>query len=254
MANSSSDGTYEWCKACEKKNSNVTVLDYGEHFAGAAKNFYRLIRDVDFSAFDYIALADQDDIWLNNKLSRAVDMIDLNKVGAFSSDVIAFWADGRERLVKKSYPQKQLDYYFEAAGPGCTYVFKNQTLMKFKVFLQKNWEQVNQVALHDWMIYSFCRIRGIQWHIDEQPLMRYRQHENNQVGFNSGMRAYSKRLSLVKNKWYRGEVLKISELLQAYNKTGFSSERYFLIKHIWQLRRRPRDNFALLFMLLLGLF
>jgi len=47
----SSDLTYEWCKQLEEVNQNITVLEYGERFGGAAKNFYRLIKDVEFSGF-----------------------------------------------------------------------------------------------------------------------------------------------------------------------------------------------------------
>ena len=86
----SEDGTYEWCLLQASIYPNIIVLDYGERFGGAAKNFFRLIHDVDFSGYDYIALSDQDDVWLVNKLSRGVDVIRSNCLDAFSSDVIAF--------------------------------------------------------------------------------------------------------------------------------------------------------------------
>ena len=57
------------CKEFESKFDNVHLLSYGERFGSAAKNFFRLIKDVDFSVFDYIALADQDDIW-SGRLSK----------------------------------------------------------------------------------------------------------------------------------------------------------------------------------------
>lgn len=250
----STDGTYEYCKELEKVHSSVTVLEYGERFGGAAKNFFRLIRDVDFSKYDFIAFSDHDDVWLGNKLSHACEVITSNKLDAYSSDVIAFWADGREKLVKKSYPQKRFDYVFEAAGPGCTYVFTCQALQKFKAFLIKNWTDVNQVALHDWMIYAFCRTNDMTWYIDDLPLMEYRQHASNQVGFNSGLKAYSKRISMVKEKWYRAEVEKIVRLTNQSDQTGISLDRKFLIKNFWQLRRRTRDAYALLVMLLVGVF
>lgn len=250
----SSDGSYEYCKALESEHENVHVLKYGERFGGAAKNFFRLIRDVDFLKYDFIAFSDQDDIWLENKLSRACDTIRLNKLEAYSSDVIAFWEDGRKKLVKKSYRQKQFDYVFEAAGPGCTYVLTCQTMQNFKRFLIKNWEEVNQVALHDWMIYAFCRKNDMTWYIDDLPLMEYRQHSSNQVGFNSGLKAYSKRISMVKDKWYRTEVEKIVSLVDVKSDSGFRLKRWYLIKNFWQLRRRPRDAFALLTMLILGMF
>jgi rhamnosyltransferase len=246
----SNDGTYEWCKEQETFHENVTVLSYGERYGGAAKNFFRLIRDVDWSSFDYVSLADQDDIWLENKLNHAVSLMDKTESEAFSSDVMAFWQSGREVLVKKSYPQKEYDFYFEAAGPGCSYVFSQSSLAKFKTFLIANWNEVNQVSLHDWLLYAFFRSRNMKWHIDSQPLMRYRQHESNQVGMNSGFKAAFKRLSLIRNGWYFDEVNKISSLVNRDIQTDFSLSKAFLFRNILQLRRRPRDLLALIALLL----
>ena len=61
-ADISSDSTYDICQQWAIKNKNITLLQYGETFGGAAKNFYRLIRDVDFSRYSYVALSDQDDV------------------------------------------------------------------------------------------------------------------------------------------------------------------------------------------------
>lgn len=245
----STDGTFEWCVQFAETNENVSVLPLEERFGGAAKNFYRLIRDVEFSGYDFVAFSDQDDIWLPKKLFHATSMINKQNIDALSSDVIAFWDDGREQLVKKSFDQKKYDYLFEAAGPGCTYVFSAAGLEVFKSFLEANWEGVNKVGLHDWMLYAFYRKHKLKWLIDDTPLMRYRQHASNQVGFNSGIKAYQKRLKLVKDKWYRHEVEKITHLVGST-----MPSRWFCIKNFWHLRRRSRDAFALLMMNLLGIF
>ena len=250
----SDDKTHEWCQDLVVKNTHVKVLQYGDRFGGAAKNFFRLIRDVDFSCFDYIALSDQDDIWDSDKLHHAISAIEKDNLDGYSSDVIAFWNNGREQLVKKSFPQKKFDYFFEAAGPGCTYVLKQQPAQKFKKFLIKNWEYVNLVALHDWMIYAYFRSQDMRWQISNKPLMRYRQHENNQVGMNSGLNAYLVRFNKIKTKWYRGEVEKIITLLNKDHKKGFSLKSNFLIKNCWSLRRRPRDAAVLLFMIIFKIF
>lgn len=248
----SDDGTYTWCKKQESQYQNISVLDYGERFGGAAKNFYRLIRDVDFSEFDYVSLSDQDDIWLANKLSSAISEIEQKQLEGYSSDVIAFWNDGREKLVKKSYPQKKFDHYFEAAGPGCTYVLTKNAMLEFKGFLNTNWLVVNNVSLHDWMIYSYFRSNDFKWHIDSVPLMRYRQHERNQVGSNLGLKAAIVRLGMIKNKWYSGQVNRIVNLFEVG--ASLKLNRRFLITHFLELRRRPRDAFILMIMLLAGIY
>ena len=249
----SNDKTHEWCQGLAGKNAHVKVLPYGEKFGGAAKNFFRLIRDVDFSCFDYVALSDQDDIWDSSKLHHAIRTIEQDSLDGYSSDVIAFWSNGREKLVKKSFPQKKFDYFFEAAGPGCTYVLKQQSVQTFKKFLIKNWENINCIESHDWLIYAFFRSRSMSWCIDSEPLMLYRQHESNQVGSNFGFLAYLKRIKMVKSGWYRSEVRKISEII-SINDDAFTLDIWFLIKNFYQLRRQNRDTFILLLMILLGFF
>jgi rhamnosyltransferase len=250
----SNDKTYEWCQDFAKENVNINVLPYGERFGGAAKNFFRLIRDVDLSYFDYISLSDQDDVWDSEKLSHAIRAIEQDDLDGYSSDVTAFWSNGREKLVKKSSPQKKLDYFFEAAGPGCTYVLRQKSAQKFKNFLIKNWESVNQVELHDWMIYAYFRSQGMKWKIDNKSLMHYRQHRYNQVGLNSGLKAYLIRFNKIKTKWYRDEVQKIIYLLNGSSSQDISLKKLFLIKNFWHLRRRPRDAIFLLFIIILQIF
>jgi rhamnosyltransferase len=250
----SNDKTYEWCQNLARNNSYIKVLPYGERFGGAAKNFYRLIRDVDFSYFDYIALSDQDDIWDSDKLHHAISVIEKDNLDGYSGNVIAFWSDGQERLVKKYFPQKRFDYFFEAAGPGCTYVFKQQAIQKFKKFLIKNWTKVNLVELHDWMIYAYFRSQGMKWKIDSKSLMRYRQHDNNQVVLNYVLKAYLIRFKKIKAKWYRNEVQKIIYLLNGRSSQDISLKKLFLTKNFWHLRRRPRDAIFLLFMIIFQIF
>ena len=250
----STDGTYKWCQDLAKNNSYIKVLPYEERFGSAAKNFFRLIRDVDFSAYDYVALADQDDIWLPNKLIHAVETIKSKKVCALSSDVVAFFQDGRELLIKKSNPQKQFDHFFESAGPGCTYVIKSKALQQFKKFLILNWDKVNSITFHDWIIYAYFREHDLSWYIDAKPLMRYRRHESNVIGPNSGLDAYKKRLSMVKGNWYKKQVTSIHRLVDSDNQSGLKLDRLFLIKNFWQLRRHPKEAVALLLMLVFGIY
>ena len=101
----SNDGTYEICKSYANKKKSIHVLPYGDKFGGAAKNFFRLIKDVNIQEYDFIAFSDQDDIWDKRKLSRAVQSITKYSLSAVSSDVVAFWYNGKEKYIKN---QKQL--------------------------------------------------------------------------------------------------------------------------------------------------
>ncbi len=249
----STDGTDQWVQMLAEKHSNVVMLPYGERFGGAGPNFFRLIRDVDFSDFDAVSFADQDDIWSLDKLSKAYQLISTGKCDVYSSNVTAFWADGRECLIKKSQPQKKLDHFFEAAGPGCTYVFSQAAMQAFKAFLIAAGDDLKQVSLHDWLAYAFCREHGYKWFIDEWPSMRYRQHENNQVGTNNNLTAYKKRFAMVRAKWLRNQVNIITALV-APEKIGQLNSRLYLMANFNELRRRYRDRLFLFLMVLFGIY
>ena len=120
----SSDSTIEILNKIIDKDKRVILLPYGEKFGNAAKNFYRLIKDVDFSNYDFISFSDQDDIWKENKLQNSCKAIREKNCDGFSSNVLAFWPNGKIKLIKKSQPQVKYDYFFESAGPGCSYVIK----------------------------------------------------------------------------------------------------------------------------------
>ncbi|ETI61397.1 glycosyltransferase [Marinomonas profundimaris] len=249
----STDGTELWVENLAKTTTNVVFLPYGERFGGAGANFYRLIRDVDFTKFDCIAFSDQDDIWLNGKLDRACSLISSQKCDVYSSDVIAFWSDGKRQLIKKSYPQKKYDYFFEAAGPGCTYVFNIHSALAFQKFVKKVANLAESVSLHDWLAYAFCRQNGFNWVIDDQPLMLYRQHDNNQVGINDGIKAYKKRLDLIKRHWYRDQVNTISGLVFPSFSLKLNSY-FFRMANSFLFRRRLRDRVILMILIFIAFY
>ncbi|WP_240924431.1 glycosyltransferase [Metapseudomonas otitidis] len=251
----SSDGSYAW--VCDFANSDprVVPLTYGNVFGGAAKNFFRLLRDVDFRSFDYIAFADQDDIWLPNKLYRAYEQIITRKCDGYSSSVTAFWPDGRRVFVNKSQVQQKWDYHFEAAGPGCTYVMTASLAEAVKRCVLKNRQRIDEVALHDWFCYAFARAKGYRWYIDPTPSLLYRQHENNQFGVNSGFKAFQSRVNQVFNGWWLAQVRLISSILETKDlilisrlDTSYRMALFGLSLRAWQCRRRLRDKlfFALI--------
>lgn len=256
----SQDNTLKLCEQLAVNQPRIKILPYGEKFGGAAPNFYRLLKDVDFSTFDYIAFADQDDIWPEEKLQRACTF--MHDYDVYSSNVTAFWPDGRTFLIDKAQPQVKYDFLFEAAGPGCTYVIKRDVALRFKDFITNNWAAVKEVALHDWLFYAYARVHHYRWKIDDLSCMHYRQHANNQVGANNSFAAAMKRYKLIKSKWYRGEVLKLINLfddkVDIPYKQRLISNSYFdkirLLPYIHDFRRKRKDRAYLALAILLGDF
>lgn len=192
----------------------VTLLPrLADRLGNANRNFLRLIRDTDVADCDHVAFSDHDDIWYPNKLRRAVDCIAQLGVHAYSSDVIAFWADGREELVLKSKPQRLYDYLFESPGPGCTFVFLRASFEDLRGFVLQRFEAARQVKVHDWLIYAYARTHGWGWYIDNWPSMLYRQHGGNEIGANSGWQAIRRRLREIRSGDYRMDVLTIADLV-----------------------------------------
>jgi len=250
----STDGTERWVDQLAATEPNVVVLQHGLTFGGAGRNFFRLIRDVNLSRYDYISFADQDDIWDEFKLNAAITELHGKSVDAYSSNVLAFWPDGKTQLIVKSQPQMKYDFFFEAAGPGCTYVFTKQLACHLKQFVIENWTDIQNVALHDWFFYAFARANGYKWFIDERYFMSYRQHQNNQVGVNSGFNALRKRSAQVFNGSWLGQIQLIASILRLDKSDFVKSWRNFrffgslgLAAKAFQCRRRVRDKLTFMF-------
>lgn len=245
----STDGTEEWFRNLQAKTERVILLPCGESFGGAARNFFRLLREVDFSRFEYVAYADQDDIWLPEKLKRATDFLSDSGAAGYSSDIVAFWESGRSRYIKKSFPQRRWDYLFESAGPGCTFVFKRQLAMDMQDLLQQKVQETQDVGLHDWFTYAFARARGHAWLIDDYASLMYRQHGHNQVGVNAGFAAVWWRAKKVLNGWGLNQAWLIAELVgfeaQDFMRRWRGGGRWSMLKLALQAthcRRNPVDR------------
>ena len=251
------DGTEAWCETLASRVSNVIVLPFAGRFGGASRNFFRLIRDVDLDDFDFVAFADQDDIWHSDKLQRAISQLEQQKADAYSSNVTAFWENGKTQLLVKSQPQVAWDFLFEAAGPGCTYVFSRKMADSLKALMLSNWKALQDVSLHDWFFYAYARSHGYRWYIDPVPSMDYRQHERNQVGANTGLRSLVSRYKTIHNGWWFRQVQLIVQLLKQDNdpfvKSWISLSRSQLFRlslSAWHCRRRIRDKLLFFFVCL----
>jgi len=262
----SNDGTREWLEKRSQETLSIQLLPISNRFGSAGKNFYRLITSVNIKGYDYVAFSDQDDIWETNKLIKHINLSQQHNAEGVSSNVIAFWENGKEKLIVKSNPQKKWDYLFESSGPGCTFLITPWLVYKVREQLVDKDSLAHKVALHDWLTYAVCRAHGRKWVIDFSPSLKYRQHHTNVVGANVGIRAKLARLKKLKQNWYRTEVLKIVQICNSINpeaelaklvKTLYSNSllsRLMLLKYIPQARRGFIDRWLLTVSILLGLF
>jgi rhamnosyltransferase len=254
----STDLSINYIKEKSLIDKQIVLLPEIARLGGACANFFRLITDANISDFDFIAFADQDDIWDCNKLYNAIISIQKEKMSAYSGNVTAFWPNGKKILIEKSQKQRQWDYMFESAGPGCSFVLTQKLALDLQVFLTKNQHKMQKVDLHDWFIYAFARSRGYTWHIDHESHMLYRQHDSNVFGANVGVKAKIARWKNLRSGWLINQATIIAEILN-YDQSPPIKElkrysildRFYLILNINKLRRRFQDRIALLLLFLL---
>ena len=206
----STDGTVDYLRERGAADERLVVLPAGVH-AGAAGNFYRLLgADAAVSAeYDLVALSDQDDVWSPTKLADQVRQLRTHRADGVSSNVLAFDASGREWLIRKDYPQRRYDFLLESPGPGCSFLLTPRLVALVRDTL-RDVPDAAAMEFHDWLIYGVCRSRGWTWVIGAEPTLRYRQHDANTMGANTGVGSKAARLGLIRQRWHRGEAARMA--------------------------------------------
>ena len=259
----STDGTAELLARRAEADPRVRVLKSTAASGSAAANFLRILVEADLddagngNGADFIAFADQDDIWLPDKLARHAARLAAGDLDGVSSDVIAFSDGGERSLVRKSYPQRDFDYLLESPGPGSTFLLTPRLATLVRDLVADPASSAATVDFHDWLIYVVCRARGWNWHIDDVPSVEYRQHDNNAMGANVGARSAQSRLNLIREHWHRRQAAMLAEIalsvVPADNRVPLQRmqrliarpglrNRLALACSAPHLRRRPRDR------------
>lgn len=209
----------------------------------AHRSFMRLIRDAALDDATHVALSDQDDVWLPDKLERAVAELDRCAADAYSSNVTAWWSDGRERLLRKAAPQRRWDHLFGSPGPGCTFVLTRARFAELQAWVAARFDRLQELWVHDWLIYAYARGRQWHWLIDRRSGLRYRQHGSNEFGANAGWRAARSRWRQIRSGEFRERTLAIADavgdrspLIDALRRLDVA-DRCYLSMHAGDCRR-----------------
>ena len=191
-----------------KTNSKIFVHKRKKGSGSAAINFLESLLELSSSGqlmkYDYISFSDQDDIWLDAKLSRSVDF--LKKGYDLYGSNLTIYKNGipTDEIVVKSHKQKKYDFLFEGGSAGCTYVFTPKLAecicVNYSKIRFKTWKYFS----HDWFIYFIARLNSFKTFIDEESNIYYRIHENNVHGEMNAisLKGVLKRVNFVFNDWY----------------------------------------------------
>ncbi len=161
---------------------------------GFARNFLSLVK-VAGPFVPFAAFCDQDDVWMPDKLARAV-----KKLNDLAAGVPAIYCgrtmicDANMRVMRPSPLFRQQPGFANAlvqnVGGGNTMVLNRQALD----LVQDTLKHADGVVSHDWWVYQLVTGAGGQVIYDHEPAVYYRQHESNLIGANDTVWASLTRL------------------------------------------------------------
>lgn len=218
----SSDNTCEIIENYQKNEGSKVIefikggnLGFGNSFSALVKKAYELSRNN--QSFDYYAFADQDDVWLENKLSVAAATLD-----KYEGDEPLLYCSNStltdENLNEKGhyrenfYDQTKAKALIEGLANGCTMVYNFNAL---KLYAEN---VIPEIKVHDFYLYQIVSLLGKVIY-DKNSYILYRQHGKNQIGKQSFYTRWKRRL--------KGEIKYEIREIQQIN--------YYLLKSIGHL-------------------
>lgn len=165
---------------------------------GFCQNFLSMTCDIAIRA-DLYAFSDQDDVWLTDKLERAVAYFDKNNQPQLP---IAY--GGRTQIVDEklntlgfspefTLPRSFRNALVQSICGGNTQVFNQPA----KELLEQAGMQL--VVSHDWWLYQIVKGAGGTFYYEPKPTLLYRQHANALVGGNQSFKGKIDRMLYVVN-------------------------------------------------------
>jgi glycosyltransferase involved in cell wall biosynthesis len=172
----SSDGTSDLL--ADYASRRPLVAHAGSHLGVVPGYFWLLERASPIT--DYIALADQDDVWLPDKLSRAIALLGAphdTTPAMYCSRLTLVDADLRVLASSAGAPRGPSfeNSLVQNIAPGCTIVLNRAAHTELLRGLPRI------AAMHDWWIYQVIAGLGRVVYDDESRIL-YRQHRDNVVG------------------------------------------------------------------------
>lgn len=234
-----------------------------QRIKSAASNFLSMACDLDLEGFDYVAFADQDDVWSPDKIERALELLRNEGAHGYSSNLLAFH-EGRLAAwyIQKHHQQRRFDYMFQGASAGCTYVLSRQLVKALAEKVRPLLETLPRTNSHDWIVYAYARSHGLNWVHDRRANIFYRQHSSNAYGDQQGWAAVRRKFKLFRSRWYRDHIVWNQKILSGSTEEmnvlrrvqRFNlADRLWLASHAADFRREPRSAHALRALVLLGL-
>lgn len=195
----STDGTIALLQDFARDCTDISVQILEGPRKGGAMNFLHLMRHIPQDA-DAIALCDQDDVWLPEKLERGWAALD----GTATLYAAATWVCDA-RLEGKRMSRR----------PTCTPSFRHalvqniaggNTMMINRAgfdLIRQAIGGIEKLTVHDWWLYQVMTGAGARIVFDPEPVLLYRQHGRNEIGANDGIGAKIRRMGMLLSGTFR---------------------------------------------------
>ena len=185
--------------AAENPALRVSLLDGPGQ--GAAMNFRFLLMQAPQEA-GFVALCDQDDIWLPDKLARGARMLAGAGGPALYCGRSWEWDERRDRrrLSQPAPPRPGFRHALVQNIAGGNTMLLNRAAL---ALMREAGREVRELVVHDWWIYQVLSGAGARIVHDDRPELLYRQHGGNLIGANRGVPAKLRRLGFMLAGGYR---------------------------------------------------
>jgi len=187
----SSDTTTKILKNSSNSFSQVKILEGPRE--GPAANFFALLKH---TSADYVALADQDDVWNFDHLFNSIKDLESieNSPGMRFCALTEFGVGIRERIWPKLESVPNIEKLLvENPARGCTVVLNRNAVDLINSF------QPKAAVMHDWWILLLISLTG-KVIFSNAAEIRYRIHETNTIGL-AKKRSFKGVKSAIKGVW-----------------------------------------------------
>ncbi len=173
---------------------------------GHAANYLSLMCHPALPKDGFVALSDQDDVWLPDRLSRGMAQVAAYERHHGRGAVLY---GGRTRLVGADMTPLGLSRGVRHAPSFHNALVQNvmagNTLLMSPeaLALVRRAGPDQDVPFHDWWLYLLLSGAGAQVLFDDRPTVLYRQHANNALGTPNSLRGAVRRLRMVHNAEFR---------------------------------------------------
>ena len=224
---------------------NITLIE-GQNI-GVVGSFFTLMHEAVCHNFDYFAFCDQDDVWKNDKLKVATDILSGhgNEPALYMSSFQMVDENLHSIQTNMSRPNISVEGALASnCATGCTMVFNKKLLEKSLI------SNYDDVLMHDYWMYMVCLLTGGYIYYDETPHIYYRQHGNNVIG-GTGDNFLTKWWTRMNKMFLPGDNFKSKfacKLLEQYGNEISEDKKVFLqnianiktLKSKWNLLRNKK--------------